>query len=255
MSNSVLPLSPCGRGWRVARLRAASRVRGHRRQVRKNPSPALASLGHPLPQGERGNASDVVLAAHHLHPSFAHHQATKNSSNRFPQQKGKRSAERRIVLPMSAPQTSLRSLRKPSVRGVRAVLVARPPFGAHAGGTRHRLLPRWLSSRTGFPAASANGCFARFAQQKEQNAAVKHAPCGPVFVPVDRGPKAARERKGRASARRHRISLSPIRRHRLFFWGRRSILTAYFKQWLMRTIKLPSIGRENHFTRAMASTM
>ena len=27
-----------------------------------------------------------------------------------------------------------------------------PPFGAHACGTRHRLLPRWLSPRTGFPA-------------------------------------------------------------------------------------------------------
>ena len=39
-----------------------------------------------------------------------------------------------------------------------------PPFGAHACGTRHRLLPRWLSSRTGFPAASADRCFACFAQ-------------------------------------------------------------------------------------------
>ena len=44
-----------------------------------------------------------------------------------------------------------------------------PPFGAHACGTRHRLLPRWLSSRTGFPAAAANGCFFRFANQKENN--------------------------------------------------------------------------------------
>jgi hypothetical protein len=26
-----------------------------------------------------------------------------------------------------------------------------PPFGAHACGTRHRLSPRWLSPRTGFP--------------------------------------------------------------------------------------------------------
>jgi len=48
-----------------------------------------------------------------------------------------------------------------------------------------------------------------------KDAAVKHAPCGPVFVPVDRYPKAARERKWRASARGHRISLSSIRRHRL----------------------------------------
>jgi hypothetical protein len=28
---------------------------------------------------------------------------------------------------------------------------ARPPFGAHACGTRQRLLSRWLSPRTGFP--------------------------------------------------------------------------------------------------------
>src|ERR1700683_2365666 len=62
------------------------------------------------------------------------------------------------------------------------------PFGAHARGTRHRLLPRWLSSRTGFPAAAADGCFTRFANPTEKkHAAVKHAPCGPVLVPVDRG--------------------------------------------------------------------
>jgi len=30
-----------------------------------------------------------------------------------------------------------------------------------------------------------------------KNAAVKHAPCGPVLVPVDRGPEAARERIGK----------------------------------------------------------
>jgi len=28
-----------------------------------------------------------------------------------------------------------------------------------------------------------------------KDAAVKHAPCGPVFLPVDRGPEAARERE------------------------------------------------------------
>ena len=117
--------------------------------------------------------------------------------------KGKRSAERRIVLPMSA------------ISAAYALFPARPPFGAHACGTRHRLLPRWLSSRTGFPAAAADGCFTRFANQRKKIAAVKHAPCGPVFVPVDRGPKAARERSLLNSARGHRISLSSIRRHRL----------------------------------------
>ena len=38
---------------------------------------------------------------------------------------------------------------------------ARPPFGAHACGTRHRLSPRWLSPRTGFPEDGPRECFAR----------------------------------------------------------------------------------------------
>ena len=61
-----------------------------------------------------------------------------------------------------------------------------PPFGAHACGTRHRLLPRWLSSRTGFPAAAAQQVFCLL---RSNDAAVKHAPCRPVLVPVDRGPE------------------------------------------------------------------
>src|ERR1700722_9650088 len=104
----------------------------------------------------------------------------------------KREAERRKA---HCPTTSQTSLRNSSVRG--SVPCGTPPFGAHACGTRHRLLPRWLSSRTGFPAAAANGCFSRFANQKNRHAAVKHAPCGPVLVPVDRGPEAARERIGK----------------------------------------------------------
>jgi hypothetical protein len=40
---------------------------------------------------------------------------------------------------------------------------ARPPFGAHACGTRHRLSPRWLSPRTGFPADEPRRCFAHLA--------------------------------------------------------------------------------------------
>jgi hypothetical protein len=43
-----------------------------------------------------------------------------------------------------------------------------------------------------------------------KDAAVKHAPCGPVLMPVDRGPKAARVRIGN-SARGHRTSHSLLR--------------------------------------------
>jgi len=39
-----------------------------------------------------------------------------------------------------------------SSAAARCCLGGAPPFGAHACGTRHRLLPRWLGSRTGFPA-------------------------------------------------------------------------------------------------------
>jgi hypothetical protein len=76
-----------------------------------------------------------------------------------------------------------------------------PPFGAHAYGTRHRLLPRWLSPRTGFPNVSSSRVFCPLTSPS-----VKHAPCRPVLLPVDRGPRAARVRIGN-SARGHRTSL------------------------------------------------
>ena len=59
----------------------------------------------------------------------------------------------------------------------------------------------FYSSRTGFPAAAAAQAFLPLRQPKKKDAAVKHAPCGPVLVPVDRGPEAARERIGKKNAR------------------------------------------------------
>ena len=88
---------------------------------------------------------------------------------------------------------------------------ARPPFGAHACGTRHRLLPRWLSPRTGFPEDGLRESFARLALLPS----VKHAPCGPVLLPVDRGPRAARERMAyprAGTAPRFRLSGLPFRK-------------------------------------------
>ena len=81
--------------------------------------------------------------------------------------KGKRSAERRIVKPMSAssaacallPRLSLPPCGGGSGRGVNARRLSAPTLAALATGST-----RWLSSRTGFPAALANGSFARFAQ-------------------------------------------------------------------------------------------
>jgi hypothetical protein len=59
------------------------------------------------------------------------------------------------------------------------------------GGTRHRFDPMaQLQNRVS--GGLTNGCFARFAGKA---AAFKHAPCGPVFLPVDRRPEAARNKR------------------------------------------------------------
>jgi hypothetical protein len=115
--------------------------------------------------------------------------------------KGKRSAERRIVLPIAAPNAAARCL--PTTR---------PPFGAHTRGTRHRLLPRWLSSRTGFPAAFANGGFARFALRTLPRLSMLHADrslCRSTGVPKPPGSGWQNPRAGTAS--RHRCYDMPFR--------------------------------------------
>jgi len=127
------------------------------------------------------------------HPSFAN---DDNAKKRFAaSKKGKRSAERRIVLPMTAPQTSLRSLRNSSVRGCaqndsRARLSALT-LAALATG----YYPDGSAPEPGFPRRPLTGVSPVSPTRKKNNAAVKHAPCGPVFLPVDRGPEAARERE------------------------------------------------------------
>ena len=173
----------------------------------KAPAPELTSFEARRQRVEHLRMRSSVLAIP-THPSFAHHNAKK----RCFLQKGKRSAERRIVLPMSAPQTSLRSLRKRRAHCFfqRAHLSALT-LAALATG----FYPDGSAPEPGFPRRPRNRCFSRFANQRKKDAAVKHAPCGPVLVPVDRGPEAAREREGRTPARGHRISLSSIRRHRL----------------------------------------
>jgi len=79
-----------------------------------------------------------------------------------------------------------------------------PPFGAHACGTRHRLSPRWLSSRTGFPATLAGRCFACFAHTMPRLSTLRadRSSCRSTG-----DPKAARVRIG-TSARGDRVSLS-----------------------------------------------
>ena len=61
---------------------------------------------------------------------------------------------------LSAPRLRTHNSFLPRLRG-RVREGARPPFGAHACGTRHWLSPRWLSPRTGFPEDGLRECFAR----------------------------------------------------------------------------------------------
>ena len=111
-----------------------------------------------------------------------------------PDKTGKRSAERRIVQPMSAPQTGLRSLHDLSAfRGgalhmrrarLSALTLAALATGCHPDGS---------APEPGFPLRRLAGVL----PASPKDAAVKHAPCGPVLVPVDRGPEAARVRIGK----------------------------------------------------------
>jgi len=169
-----------------------------------NRSIMLAPLLHPSPhfvreRTKRNRSRDALTR-----PSFAHHD---NAKNRFASrhQRGKRSAERRMPS-MSALRKQVYAVAPLICYAAARPFGARPPFGAHARGTRHRLSPRWLSPRTGFPEDGLRECFARLALLSS----VKHAPCRPVFLPVDRGPRAARERIGN-SARGHRPSLPSFR--------------------------------------------
>src|SRR5262245_59985953 len=94
-----------------------------------------------------------------------HHRALATTTHQIDSPPAtKEGAERREAHAnhVRAAQTSVRSLRHSSATRLRASSEeARSPFGAHAGGTRHRLSPRWLSPRTGFPQDAAHRCFAR----------------------------------------------------------------------------------------------
>ena len=129
----------------------------------KAPAPELTSFEARRQRVEHLRMRSSVLAIP-THPSFAHHNAKKGAS---------------LKRESGAPKGAL-SYQCPHRRQVYAVCVthlcaacalffpARPPFGAHACGTRHRLLPRWLSSRTGFPAAAAQQVFLPLRQPKKK---------------------------------------------------------------------------------------
>jgi hypothetical protein len=88
---------------------------------------------------------------------FADHDRAKNSP---PAKRGRRSAERRMPT-MSAHTDRCRHLQMLEAR-LRANS-GRARLPAPHRGTRHRLSPRWLSPRTGFPQGTAHKVFCPFA--------------------------------------------------------------------------------------------
>ena len=199
-------------------------MRGRCRLARNGgdgPSPArfardLSRDAGEVKESSRAQTNKIVLAA----LSCARALPTTTTPKKICSRQSKREAERRkahanhvrVCADKCARTCATHPLRGcapklllPRLRG-KVREGARPPFGAHACGTRHRLSPRWLSPRTGFPEDGLRECFARLALLSS----VKHAPCRPVFLPADRGPRAARERIGK-SARGHRPSLPSFR--------------------------------------------
>jgi hypothetical protein len=122
------------------------------------------SGGPPPPHSVRGRIKHNRSRGAFERPSLAHHQPNVRKK----QKEGRRSAERRIVrqLPL-ARQRGLFERR------------ARLPALRH--GTRHRLSPRWLSPRPGFPQRRGGAVFCRHAAKP---LCVQYAPYGPVLVPA-----------------------------------------------------------------------
>ena len=115
-------------------------------------------------------------------PSFAHHQPSVRK-----QRNKKKGGE--------APKDAL--FANCRLRGSATLDERRARLPALRHGTRHRLSPRWLSPRPGFPQRRGGTVFCRHAAKLS---CVKHAPCGPVLLPADRCPRAARERFARPRA-------------------------------------------------------
>jgi len=157
-----------------------------------------------------------------MRPSFAHHHAKKDSppARMIPKsgcpvfgqdhahKRGKRSAERRMPSMSADRRQCARTCATYLLRGCahplgrapafrRSRLRHSPPATTPMAQPQNRVSPR-LRPRGVLPA------------MPRKLPRVKHAPCGPVFLPVDRGPRAARERMA-YPPRGHRPSLPSFR--------------------------------------------
>jgi hypothetical protein len=125
-------------------------------------------------------------------PSFAHHNAKKRFASK---KQGS-----------GAPKGAL-SNQYPRLARLRAALAARRLSALTLAALATGYYPDGSAPEPGFPRRRLTGVL----PASLKNAAVKHAPCGPVLLPVDRGPRAARVRIGN-SARGHRTPPS-LSRH------------------------------------------
>jgi hypothetical protein len=140
----------------------------------RSPSPALRA-GADKQDRSRGAS---------LRPSFARHHDAEEASCKQRNKEGRRSAERRIVSPIAA-----RAAARPHRE-------ARPPSGAPPRHSPPAITPM-AQPETRVSARRGGAVFCRHAAKLP---CVKYAPYRPVLLPVDRYPRAARERFARPRA-------------------------------------------------------
>jgi len=176
-----------------------------------HPAPRSGKGDHPAQQGGpppphfvRGRIKRNRSRDAFMRPSFANHDDAKN---RFASGNKKREAERRKAhaIHVRAAQTSVRSCATHLLRGC-APFRGTPPFRRSRSRHSPPAITPMAQPQNRVSRRRTAQVFCPFGRLSS----VKHAPCRPVVVPVDRGPRAARERIG-ISARGHRPSLPSFR--------------------------------------------
>jgi hypothetical protein len=89
------------------------------------------------------------------------------------------------------------AVRRRHLRGCAPFSEARPPSGASTAALTTGYYPNGSAPEPGFLKARRAGVL----PVRRTTPRVKHAPCGPVFLPADRCPRAARERIASIRAR------------------------------------------------------
>jgi hypothetical protein len=154
--------------------------------------PAHAARLRGCATRKRRGKKETVLAAHRLRPRLVHHAATSISYEALPPTNEGSGAPKGALSDQCPRQARPRAAlwRRAAFR--RSRLRHSPPASTPMARLQNRV-SRGFDWR-GF-------CPLR------QTAAVKHAPCGPVLVPVDRGSEAARVRSGILRPRAPRLAL------------------------------------------------